>query len=71
MTRGVRRVSRSFSISRAAFAQHEDRLKRLEEQARQDSRTSSRPPSQDPPKTREQRRAEARANAKELARRGG
>ena len=25
--------------------QHEDRLKRLEEQARQDSRTSSRPPS--------------------------
>ena len=49
------------------FAQHEDRLKRLEEQARQDSRTSSRPPSQDPPKTRQQRRAEARAKAKELA----
>ena len=31
------------------FAQHEDRLKRLEEQTRQDSRTSSKPPSQDPP----------------------
>lgn len=46
------------------FQQHEDRLKRLEEQARQDSRTSSRPPSQDPPKTRQQRRAEARAKAK-------
>jgi hypothetical protein len=41
--------------------QHEDRLKRLEEQARQDSRTSSKPPSTDPPKTRAQRRAEARA----------
>jgi transposase len=48
--------------------QHEDRLRRLEEQARQDSRTSSRPPSQDPPKTRAQRRAEARAKAKELMR---
>jgi hypothetical protein len=32
------------------IAQHEDRLKRLEEQARQDSRTSSRPPSMYPPK---------------------
>ncbi|MGZ6623777.1 MAG: IS66 family transposase [Solirubrobacteraceae bacterium] len=53
------------------FAQHEDRLKRLEEQARQDSRTSSKPPSQDPPKTRAQRRAEARAKAKELMRREG
>jgi hypothetical protein len=51
------------------FAQHEDRLKRLEEQARQDSRTSSRPPSMDPPKSRAQRRAEARAKAKELMRR--
>ena len=51
------------------FAQHEDRLKRLEEQVRQDSRTSSRPPSMDPPKTRAQRRAEARAKAKELMRR--
>jgi transposase len=47
---------------------HEDRLRRLEEQARQDSRTSSRPPSQDPPKTRAERRAEARAKAKELMR---
>ena len=51
--------------------QHEDRLGRLEEQARQDSRTSSRPPSSDPPKTRAQRRAEARAKAKELMRREG
>ena len=51
--------------------QHEERLRRLEEQARQDSRTSSRPPSQDPPKTRAQRRAEARARAKELMRREG
>jgi transposase len=51
--------------------QHEDRLKRLEEQARQDSRTSSKPPSMDPPKTRAQRRAEARAKAKELMRREG
>ena len=50
------------------FAQHEDRLMRLEERARRDSRTSSKPPSQDPPKTRAQRRAEARAKAKELAR---
>ena len=48
--------------------QHEDRLRRLEEQARQDSRTSSKPPSTDPPKTRVQRRAEARAKAKELMR---
>jgi transposase len=53
------------------FARHEDRLKRLEEQARQDSRTSSRPPSMDPPMTRAQRRAEARAKAKELMRREG
>ena len=71
MTRGVRRVLSSFSISRAGFGQHEDRLKRLEEQARQDSRTSSKPPSMDPPKTRAQRRAEARAKAKELMRREG
>jgi transposase len=55
----------------ARVEQHGDRLKRLEEQARQDSRTSSRPPSQDPPKTRAQRRAEARAKAKELMRREG
>ena len=51
--------------------QHEDRLKRLEEQARADSRTSSKPPSADPPKSRQQRRAEARERAKELARREG
>jgi transposase len=51
--------------------QHEERLRRLEEQARRDSRTSSRPPSSDPPKTRAQRRAEARAKAKELMRREG
>jgi hypothetical protein len=44
----------------------EERLRRLEERARQDSRTSSKPPSQDPPETRQQRRAEARAKAKEL-----
>ncbi len=44
----------------------DDRVRRLEEQARRDSRTSSKPPSQDPPKTRQQRRAEARAKAKEL-----
>jgi transposase len=49
--------------------QHDDRLRRLEEQVRQDSRTSSRPPSMDPPKTRAERRAEARAKAKELMRR--
>ena len=48
--------------------QHDDRLKRLEEQARRDSRTSSSPPSMDPPKSRAQRRAEARAKAKELMR---
>jgi transposase len=53
------------------FEQHEDRLKRLEDQARQDSRTSSKPPSADPPKSRAQRRAEARARAKELMRREG
>src|SRR6059036_2378925 len=55
----------------AEVGQHGDRLKRLEEQARQDSRTSSKPPSSDPPKTRQQRRAEARAKAKELMRREG
>ena len=51
--------------------EHEDRLGRLEAQARQDSRTSSKPPSSDPPKTRAQRRADARAKAKELARKEG
>jgi transposase len=55
----------------ARVEQHADRLKGLEEQARQDSRTSSTPPSQDPPKTRAERRAEARAKAKELMRRDG
>ncbi len=55
----------------AEVGQHANRLKRLEEHARQDSRTSSKPPSSDPPKTRAQRRAEARAKAKELQRREG
>ena len=50
----------------ARVEQHEDRLRRLEQQVRQDSRTSSKPPSSDPPKTRQQRRAEARAKAKAL-----
>jgi len=54
----------------AQVEQHGDRLRRLEEQVRQDSRTSSRPPSGDPPKTRAQRRAEARSKAKELFREG-
>jgi transposase len=49
----------------------EERLGRLEVQARQDSRTTSKPPSSDPPKSRAQRRAEARAKAKELMRRDG
>jgi hypothetical protein len=52
----------------ARVERHEERLRRLEEQARQDSRTSSRPPSCDPLRTRQQRRAEARAKAKELLR---
>jgi transposase len=56
----------------ARVERFEDRLRRLEAQAHQDSRTSSKPPSQDPPKTRQQRRAEARAKAKELlAKEGG
>jgi transposase len=50
----------------ARVERHEERIRRLEERARQDSRTSSKPPSTDPPKTRQQRRAEARAKAKEL-----
>ena len=50
------------------IARLEERIRRLEEQARRDSRTSSKPPSSDPPKTRQQRRAEARAKAKELLR---
>src|SRR3954467_896008 len=55
----------------ARVEQHGERLRQLEEQARQDSRTSSKPPSQDPPKTRQQRRAEARAKAKELLAKDG
>ena len=55
----------------ARVKQLEERLNRLEAQARQDSRTSSKPPSLDPPKTRAQRRAEARAKAKEFRRREG
>jgi HK97 family phage major capsid protein len=55
----------------AQIARLEERIRRLEEQARRDSRTSSKPPSQDPPKTRRQRRAEARAKAKELLAREG
>jgi transposase len=53
------------------IARLEERIRRLEEQARRDSRTSSKPPSTDPPKTRQQRRAEARAKAKELFGREG
>jgi hypothetical protein len=52
----------------ARCEQFEERIRRLEEQARRDSRTSSKPPSSDPPKTRQQRRAEARAKAQELLR---
>ena len=64
-----REVCVEFILDLAArVEQLEDRLARLEAQARQDSRTSSRPPSPDPPKTRAQRRAEARAKAKELMR---
>jgi len=47
----------------------EERVARLEEQARKDSRNSSSPPSQDPPKTRAERRAEARARAKAWSKR--
>src|SRR6185437_15220612 len=61
-----------FILDLASRVQHlDERLVRLEAQARQDSRTSSKPPSSDPPKTRAQRRAEARAKAKELMRREG
>jgi hypothetical protein len=41
--------------------QLDERLARLEAQARQDSRTSSKPPSSDPPRTRAGRRAAGRA----------
>lgn len=61
-----------FVLDLAARVQElEERLRRLEDQARRDSRTSSKPPSQDPPRTRQQRRAEARAKAKELLGREG
>jgi transposase len=61
-----------FIVDLAARVQQlEERLTRMEAQARQDSLTSSKPPSQDPPKTRAQRRAESRAKAKELMRREG
>jgi transposase len=67
-----REVCVEFILELAArVEQHEERLARLEAQARQDSRTSSKPPSSDPPKTRAERRAEARAKAKELMRREG
>jgi len=49
----------------------EQRVARLEEQARGDSRNSSSPPSQDPPKTRAERRAEARRKAKLWSKREG
>jgi transposase len=58
----------AFERLSAANGRLEDRVRRLEEQARSSSRNSSKPPSQDPPKTRQQRRAEARAKAKELFR---
>ena len=66
-----REVCVQFILDLAArVAEHGERLRRLEEQVRQDSGTSSRPPSQDPPMSRAQRRADARAKAKELAREG-
>jgi hypothetical protein len=54
------------SRSEREIARLEERVRRLEDQARKDSRNSSQPPSADPPKTRQQRRAEARAKAKDL-----
>jgi transposase len=54
-----------------ANARLEERVRKLEEQARQSSRNSSKPPSADPPATRQQRRAEARVKAKELLRKAG
>jgi transposase len=55
----------------ARVREMDERLSRVEGQARQDSRTSSKPPSMDPPKSRAQRRAQARAKAKELMRGDG
>jgi transposase len=67
-----REVCVQFMLDLAARVERlEERLRRVEAQAREDSRTSSKPPSQDPPKTRQQRRAEARAKAKELLARDG
>jgi hypothetical protein len=67
-----REVCVRFMLDLAARVERlEERLRRLEAQAREDSRTSSKPPSQDPPKTRQQRRAEARAKAKALLARDG
>jgi hypothetical protein len=48
-----RDVCVQFMLDLAARVERlEERLRRLEEQARQDSRTSSKPPSSDPPQTR-------------------
>jgi transposase len=64
-------LARRFEELTASSARLEERVRRLEEQARKDSRNSSQPPSADPPKTRQQRRAEARAKAKDLSAKGG
>jgi len=53
------------------LAKLQERVGRLEEQARRSSRNSSQSPSQDPPKTRAERRAEARKKAKAWAKREG
>jgi transposase len=67
-----REVCVEFILDLAARVERfEERLRRVEEQARRDSRTSSAPPSQDPPMTRQQRRAQARAKAKELLAKDG
>jgi len=71
MTQGGEACVEFISDLAGRVEQHEDRLRRLEEQAWRDSRTSSTLPSMDLPKTRAQRRAEARARAKELMRREG
>src|SRR2546423_3634837 len=55
----------------ARVREFEERLNRLEAQARQDSLTSSKPPSSDPPKTRAQRRAGGRAETKGVVRSEG
>lgn len=53
------------------LAELQERVGRLEEQARRTSRNSSSAPSQDPPKTRAERRAEARKKAKAWAKENG